>query len=63
MRMGFLYCFHYNHQTRLDEFWQLINPEVDEEVKVAVIIETLKVFIFVSVYLPFRIEELKGKSG
>jgi hypothetical protein len=32
LSLGFLYCFHFNPASRLDEFWQFVNPEIEEEV-------------------------------
>lgn len=57
--LGFLYCFQYNYQTRIDEFWQLVNPEIEEEVPVEKIIEFLKMLIFISISFPYQFENAK----
>jgi hypothetical protein len=37
-----------------------VNPEIEEEVPIQRIIDTLKTFIYIAVYLPYRIESLKS---
>ena len=57
--LGFLYCHHPNKQTRCDEWWQLLNPEIEEEIPAERIIENLKALIYIAVYTPLLIENGK----
>lgn len=29
--IGFLLCKHQDRQSKLDEFWQLVNPEIEDQ--------------------------------
>mmetsp|Transcript_30208 Transcript_30208/g.22446 ORF Transcript_30208/g.22446 Transcript_30208/m.22446 type:complete len:101 (-) Transcript_30208:346-648(-) len=51
--LGFLLCFHYNQQSKLDEFWQLVNPEIEEEAATEKIVEILKHFVYIAVLIPY----------
>lgn len=60
--LGFLLCSHHDRQSRMDEFWQLVNPEINEECSVDRVIEILRVFIYVSIVLRLKIEKSKQED-
>jgi len=45
----------------MDEFWQLVNPDIDEDCFLEKVINILRIFIYLSVVLRLKIE--KSKAG
>ena len=49
--LAFLYCFHPGtNQDVEDEFWQLINPEINDEVPVENLLTTLMMMVEVCIH-------------
>ncbi len=46
----------------MDEFWQLVNPEINEECQVDRVIEMLRIFIYVAIVLRLKIEKTKSED-
>jgi len=44
----------------MDEFWQLVNPEIEDECLVSKVKEVLQIFVFIAIVLRERIERLKN---
>jgi hypothetical protein len=61
--MGFLLCKHKDKHSKMDEFWQLVNPEIDEECSLERVAEILKVFVFIAIILRLHIERVKNIDG
>jgi hypothetical protein len=60
--LGFLYCKHHDRQSRMDEFWQLVNPEINEECSMEKVVEILRIFIYLAVVLRLKIEKSKSEE-
>eukprot|EP00347_Sterkiella_histriomuscorum_P012116 403369833 len=60
--LGFLLCNHYDRQSRIDEFWQLINPEINEEVPIEKVVEILRIFIYIAILLRLKIEKSRNND-
>ena len=55
--LGYLLCGHWDRQSRMDEFWQLVNPEINDDVSFEKVVDKLKVFIYISIVLRLKIEK------
>lgn len=60
--LGFLLCKHHDKQSRMDEFWQLVNPEIEEECNSERVKEILKTFILIAIVLRLRVERSKNQE-
>ena len=58
--LGFLFCKHHDRQTRMDEFWQVVNPDIDQECLLERVLVILKIFIYVAIVLRLKIEKSKA---
>jgi hypothetical protein len=46
----------------MDEFWQLVNPEINEECSMEKVVEILRIFIYLAVVLRLKIEKSKREE-
>ena len=46
----------------MDEFWQLVNPDINEECSVERVVEMLRIFIYVAIVLRLKIEKTKSED-
>lgn len=60
--LGFLLCSHYDRQNRIDEFWQLVNPEINDDCSLEKVIEILRIFIYVAIVLRLKIEKSRNQD-
>jgi len=55
--LGFLTCCHQDRQSQKDDFWQLVNPDLDDMISIEAVVELLKTFIALSIDMRIEIEE------
>mmetsp|Transcript_8269 Transcript_8269/g.11456 ORF Transcript_8269/g.11456 Transcript_8269/m.11456 type:complete len:159 (-) Transcript_8269:287-763(-) len=62
LSLGFLLCAHPSREDQKDEFWQLINPELNETVEVERVLAFLTIFVTLSIDMRYTIEVLSGSA-
>lgn len=46
----------------MDEFWQLVNPEIEETCSFEKVLNILKIFVYLAVVLRLKIEKSKSEE-
>lgn len=60
LSLGFLLCAHPSREDQQEEFWQLLNPELNDTVDVERVLAFLTIFVKLSIDMRFTIEVLSG---
>lgn len=60
--MGFLLCAHPSRCDQREEFWQLVNPELNDTVHIERILAYLTIFVELSLDMRYTIEMLSGAA-
>ena len=55
--LGFLYCYHDSVEDQIEEFWQLLNPQLSPTVLVTSLLDLLTIFLRITVKDKLEIEE------
>ena len=61
--MGFLLCAHPSREDQIEEFWQLVNPDLNEKVPIERILEILTIFVKLSLDMRYTIEVMSGEPN
>lgn len=46
----------------MDEFWQLVNPDINEDCAIEKVIEILRIFIYMAIVLRLKIEKSRNQD-
>ena len=60
LSLGFLLCAHPSRQDQREEFWQLVNPELNDGVHIDRVLAFLTIFVQLSLDMRYTIEVLSG---
>ena len=60
--LGFLLCAHPSRQDQREEFWQLVNPELNDTVHIERVLAFLTIFVELSLDMRYTIEMMSGAA-
>ena len=62
LSLGFLMCAHPSRENQVEEFWQLVNPELNDTVDIERVLAFLTTFVTLSIDMRYIIEVLSNET-